>query len=128
MDMIQRVKEMRQQEIKDGKNACTTPPLYVVFDQVKTYCEPDTEYGYSQSTTLFDETSKIEQVEVEDGVFRELSVSYHDQFVTVCFTRAGAEEFIRGERHNLQKPQIYVHYIPRRNYELVDIGKLFGDS
>lgn len=117
----------RQQEIRDGKHLATFPPLYVVYDQRETCCEPDT--GFDQSTSLFDERSEVKYVEKDDSwePGEELSVSYHDVFVTVCFTRAGAEDFIQAERHNLSNPRIYVHYIPRRNHELVAIGKLFGD-
>ncbi len=55
-------------------------------------------------------------------------VGFHDRFVTCCFTRQAAEEFIEAEKHNLTNPQIWVHNIKRRNIEMVELGKLFGDK
>lgn len=57
-----------------------------------------------------------------------MRVGFHDKFVNCCFTRQAAEEFIEGEKHNLNNPQIYVHAIMRRNWQLIQVGKLFGDK
>jgi hypothetical protein len=153
--LIDAIKETRIQEIKDEKNACTYPPLYVVYDITETVCEHNTDY--TQATTLFGIDDKYirplldgegefieaegdtdkwdEEIEhtpegEEDALtYRSvLKMSHHDRFVTVCFTREAAEQFIKLERHNLKDPRIYVHGIPRRNVQLVELGKLFGDK
>lgn len=145
MDKLKQILIKREQEIKEGKNAYTVPPLYVVYEEVRTFCEHTSQYD--QSTTLFSKP-KTEYVRVDgegeeydvlsytDLWSRELVVdegdeqftlsevlrkSSHDRFVTVCFTREAAEEFIKRERHNLRNPRIYVHAILRRNRELIDL-------
>jgi hypothetical protein len=146
MDLINEIKTVRQQEIQDNNNAWTVPPLYVVLDVVISVTEHNSDY--SQSTSVFnyqdeyiradDEGSEIEAetntdtwnepITIEDTEYRPvMRKGYHDRFITVCFTRKSAEEFIERERHNLSNPRIYVYGIPRRNIELVELGKLFGD-
>ena len=146
MDLINEIKTVRQQEIQENKNAWTVPPLYVVLDVVISVTEHNSDY--SQSTSVFDyqdeyiradeEGSELEAEEntdkwdetitVEETEYRPvMRKGYHDRFVTICFTRKSAEDFIERERHNLSNPRIYVYGIPRRNIELVELGKLFGD-
>jgi hypothetical protein len=51
-----------------------------------------------------------------------------EKFVTLCFTRKAASDFIDAERHNLNKPKIYVEYAERRNTELRAILEILGDK
>ena len=154
--IIDKINTVRQREIIEEKNACTYPPLYVVYDIIQSACEHNTDY--SQATTLFGIDDKYirplldgegEFIEAESNLTEKwdeeiehtpegedepltyrpvLKMSHHDRFITVCFTREAAEQFIKHERHNLSDPRIYVHGIPRRNIELVELGKLFGDK
>lgn len=154
-ELIEGIKSVRVQEIKEEKNACTYPPLYVVYDIIESACEHNTDY--SQATTLFgiddkyirplldgegdfieaesdtdkwdEEIEHTPEGEDEALTYRPvLRVSHHDRFVTVCFTREAAEWFIKLERHNLKDPRIYVHAIPRRNLQLLELGRLLGDK
>lgn len=54
--------------------------------------------------------------------------SFHDRFVTVCFTMEGAEGFIKAEGHNLTNPRVYVGHVGRRNVELRGVLGLLGDD
>lgn len=154
-NIIEETKAIRQKEIDEGKHAWTVPPLYVVYDILISVAPHDS--GYQISTSLFDysdefiragdEGHEIPAEENKDngwGWYRPLAVKdpeydeprqygpvlrkgYHDSFQTGCFTREAAEAFIERERHNLKRPRIYVHAIPDRNVELVEIGKILGD-
>lgn len=154
-NIIEQITKIRQQEINDGLNASTVPPLYVVYDTINSYAEHNT--AWSASTSLFQYEEKYIRVEeYGEGNFIEaeksqwgnwdepltvkdtdddlliyepvIKESTHDRFVTVCFTRKGAEDFITRERHNLKQPRIYVHGVERRNVELIEVVKLFGDT
>ena len=160
-DLINKIAFQRQQEILDGRHACTVPPLYVVYQQTYSYASHRSDI--TLSTTLFDEFADIYVRLVKDcgddgyelsnhEMFKdsdpdeEISVAYpedpeeiieftpvlrmgfHDKFVTCCFTRQAAEDFIKREQHNLTAPKIWVHGIMRRNIEMVELGQLFGDK
>jgi hypothetical protein len=140
---MEEIKQRRQKEILDGKNAATASPLYLVYDQSYTVCEHDTQYD--QSTTVFNDSEKYVRHDHEGGEKRAepntdiwgeekgkwsavVKKSFHDRFVTVCFTRKGAEDFIKAERHNLTNPRIYVEYAERRNIELHEVLRALGDA
>lgn len=139
---MESIKKRRQKEISEGKNAGTRNPLYVVYDQIQTYCEHDT--SLDQSTTVFNHEDEFVRFDSEGNEKKAeanpdnwgyekgkwsavVKKSFHDRFVTVCFTRKGAEDFIKAERHNLNKPRIYVEYAERRNIELHEVLKALGD-
>lgn len=140
---MEEIKTRRQDEIRLGLNAFTAYPLYIVYDQIFTVSEYNSSYG--QSTTCFNYSEifvrhdnegrekKAEKNTAEwdkpKGKWSEVvKKSFHDRFVTVCFTRKGAEDFIAAERHNLQNPRIYVQYAERRNLELHKILHALGDT
>lgn len=142
---IGKIGQTRQQEIKEGKNAITYPPLYVVFDEIYSYTEADS--SYTQTTSLFNNSSDGDELmwvgeddiipdddlaeykkDNPDEDIKQLKVGHHDRFITVCFTRQAAEDFIKRERHNLNNPRIWVAFIPWRNFELREIGVMFGDE
>lgn len=85
---------------------------------------------------MFKEADFDEEISVPDpeneGEFIEYTpvvrVGFHDRFVTCCFTRQAAEEFIEREKHNLSNPRIWVHGIERRNIQMVELGQLLGDK
>lgn len=81
----------------------------------------------------FDKDAEVTVPDPEnEGEFIEYTpavrVGFHDRFVTCCFTHQAAVEFIKAERHNLTKPDIWVYGIKRRNTEMIELGKLFGDK
>lgn len=56
--------------------------------------------------------------------FYKINVTEVESFVTTCFTRKAAEEYIASNKHNLRKPYVYVHSA-YRNYEMINLMKLF---
>lgn len=153
-NIIEQLFLVRQQEIIDGKNAYTVPPLYVVYDTINSYSPHDSDwsastslFGYEEKYIRVEENGEGNYIEAENSIEGDwdepltvkdtddllvyepvIKESTHDRFVTVCFTRQGAEDFISRERHNLKQPRIYVHGVERRNVELIEIVKLFGDT
>lgn len=140
------IRSARQQEIEQGLNAYTYPPIYIVFETIFSICEANSDY--SQSTSLFghreefvrysseadhfispenngDWSSPIEVNGVAYG--KVVKKCYHDRFVTVCFTREAAQAYIQRDKHNLTNPRIYVQGINSKNIQLTAIGELFGD-
>lgn len=147
--IIEEIKKQRQEEIKKGLNAWTYPPLYVVLDTREIVCEHST--SYSQGVSVFcypseyvryseEACSEIPAKNASEEDWDEpiiangvehgpvLKKSYCDRFITVCFTRKAAEEYIERNKHNLRKPGIYVFGAERRNIELIELCKLFGDN
>jgi hypothetical protein len=147
MEIIDKIKHTRQQEIEEGKNAATVPPIYVVLERIFSVCEITSDY--SQGTTVFDDDEEYVRVnsdgdempaEQSRDKWREVIAvdevlyypvvkkSFHDRFVTVAFTRKAAEDYIEMDRHNLTNPRIYVFGVNRRNIELLELIKLLGDK
>ncbi len=149
-NVIEKIKMVRQREIEEGKNLATSFPLYIVYDEIKSYHEGDSDYDVT--TSLFSNNRdtycyaysydgdgvELTEQEYEDYTpteddppkekFECVRVGYHDRFITCCFTWEAAEIFIENERHNLTKPRIYVAHIPWRNVQLREIAKLLGDK
>lgn len=145
--MIADIKIQRQLEIYNDEHLCTYPPLYVVYDVIETCCEHDS--GFSGSTSLkYDECKYLRYFDEDNWIEAEkdtenwnnvlyldemefssvLKVSFHDKFITCCFTKMAANDYIQREKHNLNNPYIFVHHIPYRNIQLTEIGQLFGDK
>lgn len=132
MSIINDIYEKRTKEIDNYENAMTSNPIYVVYDVIEMYSECDSQYD--QSTTLFDYNDDIkylseidsELVSNNDDIDEKVRVSYHDRFVTVNFTRQGANDYIKLNYHNLYNPKIFVHHVPERNQELSNLLKLIS--
>lgn len=137
------IKTQRQLEISAGENAATASPLYFVYQRGYTVVEPDTAYdqsttrfGYMPELVRFDEDGNQKAAEKDPSTWDEqkgkwrpvVKKVYHDKFVTVCFTRLAAENFIKAEKHNLKKPKIFVEYCERRNIEMQSVLAFLGDS
>lgn len=144
--MIENIKIQRQQEISNGEHLSTFPPLYVVYDIIETCSEHNSDYTNSTSFKYNEDEYrrynnesgwiKAEEntgnwddiIYVDDVEYNEvLKTSFHDKFITCTFTRVAAEDFIQREKHNLNNPYIFVHHIPYRNIQLIEIGIMFGD-
>lgn len=139
---MESIKKQRQKEIALGENLSTRNPIYVVYDQIYTVCEHDT--IYEQNTTHFSVKEKFVRHDYNGGEKAAepysqkwydkvgkwspvVKKSFHDRFVTVCFTRQAAKDFIEAERHNLTNPRIFVEYAQTRNKELLEVLKALGD-
>ena len=133
--------EALREELRTQDNACTAEPMFVVYQVKRIYgLDPD----YTEETTWThaegeetdpDIIAALEALDdagsptVHDGTAYE-RVGYIDidQFVTVCFTRKGAEEFIARMKHRLNKPHIDVDTF-HRNAEMIALrNHLMGDD
>jgi hypothetical protein len=147
MDIIEKIKTAREKDIAENKMLNTANHIFVVFDVRYSFTEHSSPYEQSSSVfgyadEFFRCSNEGETIEAEDNTSTwddtiEINgttynsvcrVGYHDKFVTVCFTKEAADKFIESERHNLKTPRIYVEHIPRRNRELRELCKLFGDK
>lgn len=118
-------------ELRTQDNACTAEPMFVVYQVKRIY---GLDLDYTEETTWThaegeetdpDIIAALEALDdagnltVHDGTAYE-RVGYMDidQFVTVCLTRKGAEEFIARMKHRLNKPHIDVDTF-LRNAEMI---------
>ena len=126
---------VREQEIKDGKNAATRQPLYVVLDLVEHLCSDhsdysmmlnlkgvDAEFGYIDTAL---DTEDQEFCETEDGMENGAAVTrfYTDRFVAFFLTRAAAEDYLKYQSHNLTGGYVYVFYTGYRNHQMDNLFK-----
>ena len=130
-------------ELRTQDNAITADPLFVVLQEARIYgvSQDYQTNGYtwvgvddSSVTADDDETKVLDKLLDED---RELSiggVTYErvwyrivPRFVTACFTRKGAEDYIARNGHNLTKPYIYVESLFRNAEMLALRNHLMGD-
>ena len=119
-------KRMRTQD-----NACTADPIFIVYEKERIY-GLDTSYADDKIVWL---DVYGDYGEADDRKKRALDRYYRmyhqdpegwtrtgytdrDRFVTACFTRVAAEEYIKRDGHNLKRPHIYVEHINRRNWEM----------
>ena len=131
-------------ELRTQDNAITADPLLVVLQEARIYgvSQDYQTNGYtwvgvddSSVTADDDETKVLDKLLDED---RELSiggVTYErvwyrivPRFVTACFTRKGAEDYIARNGHNLTKPYIYVESLFRNAEMLALRNHLMGDN
>ena len=132
--------EALREELRTQDNACTAEPMFVVYQVKRIY---GLDLDYTEETTWThaegeetdpDIIAALEALDdagnltVHDGTAYE-RVGYMDidQFVTVCLTRKGAEEFIARMKHRLNKPHIDVDTF-LRNEEMIALrNHLMGD-
>ena len=125
-------------ELQTQDNAITADPLFVVFQEERIYgvSQDYQTDGYEwvgeddSSVTADDDEAKVLEKLLDD--VRELSIGgvtlsiggvtfqrvwykIVPRFVTACFTRKGAENYIARNGHNLTNPYIYVESLYRNN-------------
>jgi hypothetical protein len=116
-------------------NLATADPLFVVF-------EKDRIYGLEEGSGTYEwrdedgdlaaeeECAELEKLKDEGGgdtgldlngtKFSAIQFGERDRFVTACFTRKGAEDYLAANGHNLTKPFIYVSSL-YRNREMIEV-------
>lgn len=110
---------------------CTSDPIFLVQQKIR-------EYGYSEDYTgSFEWFDSEQQENVEGDRAKRLTalennlrdvpekyvrIYYQErwEFVTCCFTREGAEAFIKKQKHNLKETRIWVDSL-YRNQEMIDV-------
>ncbi len=139
------IKQIGKAIAADDFEHCTAEPIFLVQQKSR-------DYGYdSQYTTDFEWIDSVEGYPIEERIAKRLTLLddngrnvddryvrayYQDrwEFVTACFTRAGAEAFIARQKHNLKETRIWVDSLFRnqemielRNY-LSELGKVATDA
>lgn len=116
--MDDKIKEISHQ-INTQDNRMTSHPIFLVQQKVRTtgfdpgYSDNDQLCWIGDDGEVDEETSKkLFETYEKGGSISELYTltGFVDtwEFVTCCFTKAGAEEYIRVNGHNLTEPRIYV--------------------
>lgn len=128
--------------LKTQDNLATQHPIYCVYSTRTIYIE-DGGYGGIETKEVWVDTD--DYCEVEDSEFSEAlsvisdgyslveitvddcrkqyerkTVGIIPNFVTACFTRAGADAYLAANGHNLEQPYIYVHSLSR-NDEMIGL-------
>jgi hypothetical protein len=110
---------------------CTRDPIFLVQQKIRDYG-----YGadYSDTFEWFDsdqqeiiDGDRAKRLTSLDSNYRDVPEKYikigykeHWEFVTCCFTRVGAEAFIKRQAHNLKETRIWVDSL-YRNAEMVAV-------
>ena len=124
----------RQKEIKEGKNAATAQPIYVVLCLYYHYISGHDEEGWLSGELLNNMYKRHEigyvdvSLNAEDRIFSEsddgmaipekVTKIYVDDIKAFFFTRKAAEDYLCYQSHNLNEPYIYTFHSGYRNYEM----------
>ena len=124
--------------IRKQSNDCTNLPMFVVQTRRRIY-GMDTDYSEEIAWLYADEAVEVdadtakhleEMYQTNHEINGDLCLddytrtAYIDvwEMATVCFTRKGAEDYIKANGHNLNEPRIYVES-GYRNVEFETIRK-----
>jgi hypothetical protein len=130
-------KEEMAERLKTQDNACTAEPIFVVQQRKRIY---GVDPNYTEQIVWLDDESfeadketaqRLEEGYEESGDepsnWRRVGYTDEWEFVTVCLTRKGAENFIKSQAHNLKEPRIYVDS-GHRNPEWKALRKYFMED
>lgn len=110
----------------------TADPLFVVFEKERVYgieqdgdgyiwVDDDGEEADDDQTAELDKLDKDWKPTRIDGVlFEKRRFVVKDRFVTACFTKSGADDYIKANGHNHTEPFIYVASL-FRNREMIQV-------
>lgn len=119
----------REKEIKEGRNAHTKQPIYVVMSVQENivlnhvdiddcnYCGKQSKMGYYD---LFLDSENREFSESDEGMKNAIPCTQYftDKIVAFFLTRKAAEEYLEYQKHNLYESFIYVFYSGYKNREM----------
>lgn len=125
----------RKKEIENGENACTAQPIYIVYNTEHDFISGHDDEGWYGGSTLVGKTSEVGYIDTgvdsEDRDFckdsdemitpEEVTKIYSQRFTALFFTRKGAEDYLKYQKHNLTEPFIYTHYSGYANREMDDL-------
>ena len=132
------------QSILTQSNLATAEPIFVVFQKRRIWSDEGEDFVYTRTNR-----SELEEMSAEefkaleeefdqwDNRLRPDKPQYWEEdfnplewerttyveidvFCTACFTRLGADDFIKVNGRNLTKPFVYCETL-RRNFEMIDI-------
>lgn len=110
--------EMRHQ-LRSQDNTATSDPIFLVREAVRHYGIEEDYGGEPVWVNVDGDDADEEQFErFERGEFleddgeseswRRTAYKDHYEYVTACFTRQAAEEYVNSNRHRLRDPHVYV--------------------
>lgn len=120
----------REQEIKEGKNACTRQPIYIVLDLQENIVEGYSNYTPSTNYKGIDwQYGYVDNaLDCEDRVFRlsdkkmkkpvEITRFFTDRIIAFFLTSKAAHEYLEYQSHNLKNPYVYVFYSGYANRQM----------
>lgn len=119
--------------LQSQDNLMTDNPLFVVFQKRRLFNVDDDGDGYEwrsrgewdeaseeQSEALDELVENFEETKLDGAEWMKSHYIELNVFVTACFTRKGAEDYIAANGHNLERPFIYVESL-WRNQEMIEI-------
>ena len=133
-----------REELRTQDNAVTADPLFVVFQEERIYgvSQDYQTNGYTwvgaddSSVTADDDEAKVldklldadRELSIGGATYERVWYRIVPRFVTACFTRKGAEDYIACNGHNLTKPYIYVDTLYGNHEMLALRNHLMGDK
>lgn len=119
-------------DLANQDNLGTTDPLYLVkqiayvygvgpgYTDKFTWFDRDNNAAYGKLKALLEEgdPSDVRRVGYTRVGYKEV-----EEYVTACFTRAGAERYIFENAHNLERPFVYVDTL-NHNHEMIAVRQL----
>lgn len=121
------------EQMRTQDNAITAHPLFVVYQKDRVtgmdtdYTEDDHIVWYNSADVYEADERKHKVLERYYNYFGQEPENWtrtgyveKKKFVTACFTRAAAENYIQRNRHNLKKPFVYVESM-YRNFEMIEV-------
>lgn len=111
-------REMNQQD-----NLATSHPFYEVQQKRLVFGIDPAECEECHTLWLDVEGSEVDPSDADPDECREVIYVERWEFVTGCFTRVGADKYLRANRHNLREPRIYVSSL-HRNHEMIAVREM----
>lgn len=131
------LKKMAQNIVSQDARS-TASPFYCVYDIEYVIIDSeyssrfDTQYvwasdegcSYSEDDKEFDALELLccggYEITVDSVKYEKIRQSIVPRFVTACLTEVGANDYLKANGHNLNKPYIYVHSL-NRNDEMIGL-------
>jgi hypothetical protein len=120
----------RAKEIKQGKNLATAQPIYVVLDLIEGVCSGHDDFsshrnyhGKQSVHGYIDQSLDGECIEFKTSDKRmkdpiEVTQFWTDRIIAFFLTSKGAHEYLKYQKHNMNKGYVYVFYSGYANREM----------
>lgn len=126
--VLNEILEVREQEIKDGKNLATAQPIYIVYDLQECWANAHTEIGgnmnhkdkNSEEGWVDESEDEMEFYKSEDNLKnpREVTRFWIDRYVAIFLTSEAAHDYLKYQKHNMSEGYVYVHHSGYANHQM----------
>lgn len=126
--LVKEVLPQRAKEIKEGKNLATRQPIYVVLDLRENICSGHTDYSIACNYKGIEPKHGYIDENEEEPIFKlsdkrmvspvEVTQFFTDRIIAFFLTSKSAHEYLRSQKHNLNKGYVYVFYSGYANHEM----------